>query len=106
MNDVDRMRPAERLERLLQVDVFAGKQRYRDIVLDLLEQLGVLPRDHVFEPRHVVFLEGSAEADTGVHADMAEMIGGERNIHADNLSHLRRRSSPWHRHPWESIPFP
>ena len=51
------------------------------------QQVGVLPRDHVFEPGHVVLLERLAQPDAGIHADVAEVVGGERDIHADLLAH-------------------
>ena len=59
-----------------------------DRVSDLLQQIGVLPRDHVFQPRHVVFLQRFAQPDAGVHADVAEVVRRQRHVHADDLAHL------------------
>src|SRR6185436_15117116 len=83
MNDVDRVRATQLDELLFQVDVFAGENRDVDRVGDLLEKVRVGPWHHVLEPRKVVLLEPLSETDAAIDANMAEMIGTKRDVHAD-----------------------
>ena len=71
----------------LRIDVLAGQERNIDVLVDLLQQIGVLPGDHVFEPRDIVFLQRLAQPDAGVDADVAEVVRGKRDIHADLFAH-------------------
>src|SRR5262249_9254092 len=75
VNDIDGVRAAELDKRLLEIDVFAGQDGNVDRVGDLLEQLGILPGNHVFEPGEVVLFERLAQANATVHADVPEVVG-------------------------------
>src|SRR5258708_12358382 len=58
-----------------------------DGLLDLLEQVRVLPRNHVFQPSRVVPLESVSQADARLYADVSKMVARERNVIANVLPH-------------------
>ena len=47
----------------LQINVLAGEQRDIDRLLDFFQQIGVLPRNHVFQPSGVIALQRVREPD-------------------------------------------
>ena len=51
------------------------------------KQFRFLPGDHVLQPREVVFGQRLAQPDATVDAQWAEMVGGDRNVHAHHLAH-------------------
>jgi hypothetical protein len=65
------------------VDVLARQGRHVDGARNLLEQVGVLPGDHVLQPGHLIGLQGLAEADTAIDVQMPEVIGRQRDLVAD-----------------------
>src|SRR5471032_2855207 len=82
MDNVHRVAAAQLHERLFDKDIFPGKQGHFDVFVDLLQQLGALPGHHVFEPCRIVFLQRLGQPDAGAHADVAEVVHGERYLHA------------------------
>src|ERR1019366_8186097 len=86
VNDIHRVVPAQHLERLFQVDVLTGEDGEIHRVGDLLQQLRLLPGDHVLEPGEVVLGERLTQPDATVNAQAAEMIAGERNVHAHHVA--------------------
>ena len=50
--------------------------------------LGVLPGDHVLEPRRGVLLDAPGQPDAVAQRDVAEMIDGERDLVADLRAHF------------------
>ena len=89
MNLADGVLLAQVDEALFQVDIFTGQDGGGALRRDVLQHLGVLPRNHVLHPRQVVFLVRLAQADDGVHAQVAEVVHRERNLHADRVAHRR-----------------
>jgi hypothetical protein len=57
MNDIHRVRPAQLDEVFLQINIFAREDGDVHRVGNLLQEVGALPRDHVFQPRHIVLRE-------------------------------------------------
>ena len=57
-------------------------------VLQLPILLGVLPWDHVLEPGWHVFFDPPGEANAVLQRDVADMVDGERDFHADNVADL------------------
>ena len=76
------------LKPLEQVDVLAREGRDVDRSRDLLEHLRVLPGDHVLQPGQLVGLEGLAQPDAAIDVDVAEVVGGQRDLVADLLADL------------------
>ena len=88
VDDRDAAALEQRLEALLQVDVLAGADRHRGRLLQLPVLVGVLPGDHVLEPGRHVFLDPPGEPDAVLQRDVADVVDGERNLHADHLADL------------------
>ncbi len=86
MHKVDRMRVDELDEGLLQIDVFSREGGQVDVAGDLLPELGVLPGHHVLEPGKLVRREGSAQANGVVDGEVAEVVGGQRDLVADGFT--------------------
>src|ERR1041385_6577694 len=83
----DGMLLAQPTEWLFQIDVFSGQNWRGTLIRDFFKQICVLPWNDVFHPRQVEFFIGLAEADDGLNPEMAEMIHGKRNFHADRVAH-------------------
>ena len=92
MDHIHRVRSIRGLNAVEEVDVLARQQRDVHGVLDLLEHLRVFPRDHVLEPGQRIRLQGLAQPDATVDADVTEVIGGHRES-----------PSPRSRGPWQTL---
>jgi hypothetical protein len=73
----------------LQVDVFAGQYRCGTFRGDVLQHLGVLPGHHIFDPGEVVLLISLSQPDDGIHADVAQVVHGQRDFHSDRFAGRR-----------------
>src|ERR1035438_10115862 len=73
-------------EVFFQVDILTGPDRRGAVIRDVLQHVGILPRNHIFHPGKVELLVSLPQPDDGVHAQVAEVIHGRRNLHADGLA--------------------
>src|SRR5580704_7306847 len=73
LNFPDCMVRAQYLERFFEINVLARENRRWTLQRNLLQQVGVIPRDHIFYPRQIIFFVGFAEPDDGFYAQMPEM---------------------------------
>ena len=86
MNLADSVLLAQIDERLLQVNIFAGQDRSGTFHRDALQQVGVLPGNYILYPGEIVFLVSLAQSNDGMHADVAQVIHGERNFHTHGFA--------------------
>ena len=72
LNHIDRVVPAQFDEGFLQIDILAGENRDVDGIGDFLQKVGILPGDHVFEPREVVLFKPLSQPDAAVDPDVTK----------------------------------
>ena len=76
MNFAHRMFLAQHLERLFQINVLAGENRSRRLIRNLLQEIGISPRNHIFHPGQVVLLISLTQANDRLHSQMSKVIHG------------------------------
>ena len=89
VGDGDRPLPEQVGEALLEVDVLARADRRRDRLRQPPVLVGELPGEHVLVPGQREPVERPPQADAGLQAQVAEVVGGQRDLVADLLAHLR-----------------
>ena len=77
----------QHLKRFLQINIFASENGGGALFRNLLEQVGIIPGNDIFDPRQVVFFIGLAQSDDGLHAKMPEVVHGKGNFHSDGVAH-------------------
>ena len=73
-------------EPLFQVDVLSRADRSLAGTGQPHVLVGELPRDHIFEPRQAVRVQSLGDADTVLHADVAEMVRCQRDLVPDDAA--------------------
>jgi hypothetical protein len=74
----------QRAEAVEEVDVLPRARRDGDCRGELAPPVGQLPRDQVLDPGQGERFQRAADPDAGVEGDVAQVVGGERDVVADD----------------------
>src|SRR5450759_582899 len=77
-----------RTEAFLEVDVLTRADGNVNGLAEADKLVGVLPRNQVFDPGQVIFLQPFAQANAIFQGNVAEMVSRERYLIADHRTHF------------------